>query len=426
MMGTPIRKERKMKKISLLLASIGAAALFVGGTFAAYVITDNANPIGKKISPSEITDDQTGNITLEWGSNTIQHVSNLASGSTQKMGNVVLRASGEDGDGSAISTYVGSLAMRLTDLTNYGETTPVAKLIDYLEVDVVSGDVSLVQWQAMTSEQKSAALIGHIPPEPSTYSATVAATGTASGSVYSVFITLSDSATPVYTAISTQVVYLQLDWNANASDANIEATTKLYFKKPAAWGASDVYLYAWKGSVQNAAFPGVQMKAEANGVYTYDLAGSTASGKDKFDKVVFSSGGATPTYQTVDLALDYSKVYFLTGEVVDGKYSGSSSATQPSGYGLANYYVTGKINGVDKWYTTVGFVDELAMGPAESGHDDQGRLANVSLKAGDQLCVIGSNGTYYHTDQGGDWSITEDGTYDIYLNSSYQVWVVKK
>ena len=422
-----------MKKLSLLLASVGAAALFVGGTFAAYVITDNANPIGKKISPSEIHDDAVGSITLEWGENTIANVGNLAAGATAKMGNVVLKASGVDGDNTAINSYNGSLNMKLTDLTNYGESTPANKLIDFLEVDVVSGDVTVEQWLAMTSEQIAAARIGHIPPSAGVYTYDATATGTKTGATYSVFVKLSDSATPVYSTISTQIVYLQLDWNANQSDVNIETTTKVFFQKPSSgWTGDKVYLYAWKDGVQNAAFPGVEMKSEGGRMYSYELAGSTAVGKDKFSKVIFvdfdstQSGDARILHQTADTALDYSKQYFTCGAVGEGgKYECSASATAP--VELADYYVTGVINGVDKWYTTVGFVSELAMGPAESGHDDHGRLANVSLKAGDSLCVIANDGkTYYHTQSGGDWQISEDGTYDIYLNASYEVWVVKK
>ena len=244
---------------------------------------------------------------------------------------------------------------------------------------------------------------------------------------------MSDSATPVYSTINTQIVYLQLDWNANQSDVNIETTTKVFFQKPSSgWTGDKVYLYAWKDGVQNAAFPGVEMKSEGGRMYSYELAGSSAVGKDKFAKVIFvdvlstADAAEQVKHQTVDVALDYSKQYFTCGSVGEGgKYECSSSATAPAE--LADFYVTGVINGVDKWYTTVGFVSELAMGPAESGHDDHGRLANVSLKAGDSLCVIANDGkTYYHTQSGGDWQISEDGTYDIYLNASYEVWVVKK
>ena len=419
-----------MKKLSLLLASIGAAALFVGGTFAAYVITDNANPIGKKISPSEITDDKVGSITLEWGQNTIANVGNLGAGATAKMGNIVLKASGKDANDQDITSYAGTLNMKLTDLTNYGETQPENKLIDFLEVDVVTGDVTVEQWLAMTSEQISAARIGHIPPAANTYTYDAAATGTSAGTTYSVFVKLSDSATPVYTTISTQVVYLQLDWNANQSDANVEETTKVFFQKPASgWTGDKVYVYAWKSGVQNAAFPGVEMKSEGGRLYSFELAGSSASGKDKFAKVIFSDYDSTAQeqhvlHQTVDTDLDYSKQYYVAGAAGEGgKYACTSSATAPQE--LAAYYVTGVINGVDKWYTTVGFVADLAMSTENLEHDDKGKLSNITLKAGDQLCVIANDGaTYYHAQGGGNFVIESDGAYDIYLNASSEVWAV--
>ena len=408
----------KGKKIPLLLASLGVAAVFVGGTFAAYVITDNANPIGKKISPSEITDDKVGNITLEWGENTIANVSNLGAGVTEKMGNIVLKASGKDAQNADITSYNGTLNMKLTDLTPYGNTTPVNKLIDYLEIDVVAGDYTVEQWQGMEAGAKSAALKGHIPPAANVYSYDASVTGSSTGTTYSVFVTLSDSATPVYTTISTQVVYLQLDWNANASDANIEKTTKLFFKMPATWtGATKANIFAWKGSLVNAEFPGKEMKSEGNGLYSFELAG--AADAAKFDNVIFSDDKG---HQTVDTVLDYSKVYYIGGTVdgSTGKYACTSSTTKPED--LADYYVTGKINGVDNWYTSVGFVSSLAMtGGVES---NKGYL-ELTLKAGDQICVIGSDGSYYHTQDGGDWYITEDGTYHVYLNEHSQVWVSK-
>ncbi len=418
-----------MKKLSLLLASLGAAALFVGGTFAAYVITDNANPIGKKISPSEITDDKIGNITLEWGENTIANVGNLGAGATAKMGNIVLKASGKDADNLDISTYAGTLNMKLTDLTKYGDTEPANKLIDFLEVDVVPGDVSLETWVGKTAEQQAADRIGHIPPTPGVYAFDAAATGTAAGSTYSVFVKLSDSATPVYTTISTQVVYLQLDWNANQNDSQVAETTKVFFQKPASgWTGDKVYVYAWKDGVQNAAFPGVEMKSEGGRLYSFELAGSSEQGKDKFGKVIFSDYSSSAQehvlHQTADIALDYSKQYYVCGAVgEDGKYACTSSATAP--VELAAYYVTGVINGVDKWYTTVGFVSDLAMSTENLEHGDKGKLSNITLKAGDQLCVIANDGaTYYHAQGGGNFVIEADGAYDIYLNANSEVWAV--
>ena len=415
-----------MKKISLLLASIGAAALFVGGTFAAYVITDNANPIGKKISPSEITDDKVGNITLEWGENTIANVGNLGAGATAKMGNIILKASGKDADNKDINSYAGTLNMKLTDLTNYGESVPANKLIDFIEVDVVPGDVDLATWTAKSAAEQASSRIGHIPPSAGVYTFDAAATGTAAGSTYSVFVKLSDSATPVYTTISTQIVYLQLDWNANQSDSQVAETTKVFYKRPTSWTGDKVYVYAWKDGVQNAAFPGVEMKSEGNAYYSLELGGSTTNAK--FSKVIFSDYSSSAQehvlHQTVDTELDYSKQYYIGGTAgQDGKYGCTASATPVD---LADYYVTGIINGVDKWYTTVGFVAELAMGEAEQGHTDHARLAALPLKAGDELCIIANDGaTYYHPGAGGNWVIGEDGTYDVYLNEYDQVWVAK-
>lgn len=399
----------KKKKI-LLLASVGAAFAIVGGTVAAYVITDNANPIGSKISPSEIHDDKTGSITLEWGANAIANVENLQVGQTAKVGKVSLKATGNDGTND-ITSYTGVLDVKLTDLTVYGDSTPAHKLIDYLEVDVFAGALDEVPAEGDP--------IGHIPPAGGGYSTSITASGTPAGSDYTVFITLSEDARECYTEISSHIVYIQFDWNKNPSDKNIAQTTTVYFDAPADWVAPmHVYAFDSATSAQNSDWPGKEMSTVGKGRYSYELPGNNTS--KTFDLLVFSDSTGK---QTANVALDYTKPYHVGGaaSAEDGKYACTAQAEEPAL--LANYYVTGKINGVDQWFTSVGYVDTLKMVDPEGGSTDKGKLNGLTLKAGDQLCVIGKDGTYYHTADGGDWFITEDGTYDVFLNKDGQVWV---
>lgn len=397
----------KKKKI-LLLASVGAAFAIIGGTVAAYVITDNANPIGSKISPTEIHDDETGNITLTWGTNSIANVENLKVGQTAKVGNVSLVATGDDGNG-AITSYTGVLDVKLTDLTVYGDSTPAHKLIDYLEVDVYAGN--------QTSVPEEGEPVGHIPPAGGGYSTSITASGTPDGSVYSIFVTLSEDARECYTEISSHVVYIQFDWNKNKSDENLAKTTTVYFDAPNDWTAP-MYVYAFDSvtSAQNDAWPGKQMSVVGKGRYSYELPGNSTT--KTFDLLVFSDSSGK---QTTNVALDYTKPYHVCGAAgEDGKFACTAQSNEP--VLLANYYVTGKIKGIDNWFTTVGFVDALKMSDYEG---NKGKLANIELLEGDQLLVIGKDGKYYHTKDGGDWAITEDGVYDIYLNNEDQVWAVK-
>ena len=58
------------RKSIILLSSILAGSLLVGGAFAAYAVTDNADPFGINVTPGNIDEDTTKYVTLSWGEST--------------------------------------------------------------------------------------------------------------------------------------------------------------------------------------------------------------------------------------------------------------------------------------------------------------------------------------------------------------------
>ena len=85
-----------MKK-PLLITTLAAGALLVGGTFAAYVITDNAAQKDVHIGIGNLIIDEDEPITLEWGEGTvIGDVEDLQPGAAKSVGKVVVKAVAED------------------------------------------------------------------------------------------------------------------------------------------------------------------------------------------------------------------------------------------------------------------------------------------------------------------------------------------
>ena len=60
----------KKGKIALIVAPILAGLGLVGATLAAWAVTDNANPLGIKITPQENSHGDYSTVVLEWGETT--------------------------------------------------------------------------------------------------------------------------------------------------------------------------------------------------------------------------------------------------------------------------------------------------------------------------------------------------------------------
>ena len=91
-----------MKKLTLLLASVGATVLLAGATLAAWAVTDKADPFGAKVTPGTIVDDNTDYVTISWGETTnLDNVEGIKVAQNCKVGELELLTDG--------ATYTGVL-----------------------------------------------------------------------------------------------------------------------------------------------------------------------------------------------------------------------------------------------------------------------------------------------------------------------------
>ncbi len=380
----------KTKK-KLFLLTILSSFMLVGGTVAAYIVTDNADPFGIKITPGELTEVGTGSITLEWGSTmNISNVSNLGVGESVDR-TISLKASGqnknEDGTTTAIEQYVGSLSLTLIDLSGKGNTDD--SLIHYLSVELLN----------------ESALVAKIPTEQAEFSLITNAIGTPQGKEYTLRITLNESASPVYSSIKNDVVYLQVDWNKALNDENEANAHTIYANKPSTWAT--LYAYAYKGSTINAAWPGVEMTYdEGTGLYTYDVLSS-------FDYVIFNDGDSQQYPLNGE---EGTQTGFTASDFVDTPYFDFTDKTWKTEIVnreslLADYYLVGTMTQWD--------YDEAYAFSANESAEGEYMLLGVTLTKGTEFKVRsatgegGNNGFY--GDAYVNSVIPEDGTYDIYF-----------
>lgn len=125
----------KGKKI-LTLVSLAMGVAIVGGTFAAWAVTDNADPFGIKVSPGQVGPDKTQYVTLSYGGSTFANVDNLKAGEPRLAGSILLKADTNDGTVFPYALFDIGLQDQST-----GKTAGDAKLVDLLKVDIYSGKV---------------------------------------------------------------------------------------------------------------------------------------------------------------------------------------------------------------------------------------------------------------------------------------------
>lgn len=184
-----------------------------------------------------------------------------------------------------------------------------------------------------------------------------------------------------------------------------------------------MYVYAWNGSKQNAAFPGEQMRKIADKLYRYDLLTG-------YTNIIFASkSGESITNQTVDLTFDSSKPYATLGDAstTDGvsKYGASWSESKPDI--LADYYITGKIEGKEQWYSQVGFIKEYEMSTPNEPDKNLAQFKGLKLKSGDAIKAIASDGISYYgySESNANYDCSKDGAYDVYLSKDGHIYVVE-
>lgn len=284
------------KKLLVLLSSVVAGVGLVGATFAAWAITDNADPLGIKISPSAVSESTDGYSTmvLSWGDKTqFTNIAGLALDETKVVSlEVASKVTAIDSDHET----GGNLVIRLNDYTE-SHVQGAPKLVDNLEVKAykfVDNVKTYIDGLVLGGETKEANANIATPVD---------------GSALRIYFEVSIANTvtaPQYSQMQNDVVYLFADWNKPTGITEVTTTTVFFKAAEAKLGAGTPHVYAYKetstGINKNAEWPGVEMSIynTENKVY------SIALEAEKFDHVIFSYG-ASGLDQTADLELDATK-----------------------------------------------------------------------------------------------------------------------
>ena len=374
-------KIMKGKKI-FLLGSILAALGLAGGTFAAWAVTDNADPFQVQITPGTLDVGSDKSVTLDWGTKGLVNIENLEMGETKGPYEVGLVATTSD-----TSSFTGSLSVSLTT-TATGET----KLIDYLTVKVYeesagTGDAWLTVPNGSLNYTIAKDMIVTSGTEKKVY----------------FFISLASGISPqVYNSIKSDVVNLTIDWNKGSAIEEITSVT-YYFNNSSSW--SNVYAYAWSSAdgSQNAAWPGVAMKQEKGAVYSVAI--PTA-----YDKVIFNNNDSS---QTDDLSLP-------SVGANTPYYNGSAWAAKPDLSADTVYYLVGTMN---SWTTGSAYQLVAATGTENAGAFAYTyKIENVSLEANAELKVVSSENDWYgeNSASADNMQIGLAGAYDFFFNPTAQ------
>lgn len=397
------------------MGAIAATALLAGGAVASYIIIDNANKTGIHITPN-VVNTETGSVTLSWGDNTgFTDIQGLRAG-TPVTKSVVIKAETRDAEDNVDNdaVYEGSLDVELRDLS--GKAAEAKKLIDYLTVSVKAYAYTNSAFAGEKTEIASLSKASSLTSSNLVYA-------DKNGKQVDFVVSLDASASPVMNQIMNDSVYLSVDWNRSAADAN--ATKRVYIPEPTGWNAMYVYSWSDDGS-QNANWPGVQLaKDPENGLYVADLlahdyfifteaADATdhrypADGQGGMAKASINYNTAACIYfdwtQHVftDVApVTYSAPYYLVGDATAWDFLNANAFEE----------VTENVpdNADHQWKMTV-----TAEADAEykirtgstAEHEQWFGIGNV-----EDACKDENTGLVYGTD---NFAFKAAGTYDIYL-----------
>lgn len=277
----------------MLISTLLTSSLLIGGTFAAYAVTDLAEPVGGTVGAGQISEDDTTYITLNWGeSSFLNNIEMLMPGTTRKAGVIALQSD---------YSYEGVLTITLADATT-SRIDPTKKLIDYLKVYLYEGAHSDLEDDVLpegeplcsTALKQTEVVYNH-------------AVGTNAGKEYSIYIEYDNSGAAYSSVIANDVIDLTVDWSAQSGD-EIQNSKNVYFSS--SW--DKCYLYTWNGNSVNAIYPGIEMtKIGLNQYGQYVYKGILLGG---FDKAIFSNGGGNAVDKTKDI--DLSKISFAAGELL--------------------------------------------------------------------------------------------------------------
>lgn len=400
-----------MKKLSLLLASIGAGVLLVGGTIAGALVADNADPFGVKVTPGTIGTDQTDVVTLEWGTNgksVYEYGATSASAAIENIGNgqvvgpyyVNVKATTKSGTGS----YQGTFKLSLVD--NSGKTSEQNRFIDNVRV---YASTTLLQGDARPTYADDKGLTAYAPHSDSTqtYLSTEFPVTAPSGTdvpIY-IYVALNSVSVAVYDQISTDNISMTVDWNPKVGDMLVNP---ILFSTgdTTPWG-DDVYCYAFYEDPttheikKNHAWPGDKLESAGSNTFSYALG-------DAYTTVIFNDGKDVGIKQTVDLDLTGVDLKLKPKFVISGmdttettKYVGSWVSAETTG---KEYYLVGIIGGHEDWSIPTTTDHKLTVMGTTSFLQYE-LIGGITLSVGDEVKVVDNNGNYY---PGGDnWKVTQ-------------------
>ena len=297
-----------MKKKSLfLLASMLMAGGLVGGTFALWAVTDNADPFDIKVSTGSIVSDATKYLTLEWGDSTvIGNVSGLKQNEYRKASVLDLKYEHNEAQPDDIN---GVLTMQVTATGVLAEKLHVEAYKGSPVIPDTDGVISASDYAAAQSKKLT------FVNNESTFQVTTAST-------LVTIVAYLDSSTDAadmeeMTSLQATVTF---DWDLLESD-KVEAHT-IYAS--GFYGAPSVY--AWNASGKNGNFPGIEMTPVTGkpGLYTAQV-------KTSYTKMIIS-GKLTSEgnrVQTDDIIISETITglvnWFAANTVSNNKLTGSWS-----------------------------------------------------------------------------------------------------
>lgn len=395
-----------MKKKSLILLTASILSLgVVGGTFAAWAVTDNADPFEVKVSPGTAQTDTTTNyVTLSWGSSKeVSNVANLKLDTYRKVGKVGLLA-----DTSNSDSFKGKLTITAT-----GDSS----LLAALNIKLYEGNLT------DTDGVISSATIAAATEIVLTNGAVDITVTDATEKIVTPVVYLSSLTAAQYDALKNAVVTLQFDWGVGTGVDVV--TTKTFYTT--GFGNGDVYAYAWKGEAQNAAWPGVKMNSAV--VAGYKAAEINISA---YDYVIFHNnveGDGAKKSGDIAIATSFTGTnnlftYDGTTGTAKGTFSHHDDEVE------VEYYIVGQ----DFTIGTTSFDDPAGWAPQAAGKltlSNGVASIDVTTNGNAQLKIYENTSATWYSNNGGNFILGDAGTYTITFrvnpgNNEQYISAVKK
>ncbi len=383
-----------MRKKSLILLTASLLSLgVVGGTFAAWAVTDNADPFSVRVSPGSVsTDTTTTYVRLEWGSSKeVSNVANLKLDTYRKVGVVGLLA-----DTSNSASFKGKLSITVDG---------TAALKSALNVKLYEGNL------AATDGVISATTIAAATEIPLTnYVADNLQVTDNTERLVTPVVYLNSMSAAEYAQLSTAVVTLEFDWGVGSGEETV--TTQTFYAT--GFGSDPVYAYAWKGDAQNAAWPGVLMNAaQVNGYKTAEI--NIAA----YDKIIFHNnveGEGSKKSGDITIATSFTgtnNCFTYTGSGdLKGTFGEHDDIVSPEYYLVGcGFNIGTAVYNDDSESSNFGWVTRDAGRITLT--DGVGTISITTTQANARLKVIEKQSNTWYSNDGNDFVIGQAGNYTI-------------